>query len=431
MSRTANSIGLDHTESIPFNEITKRLLQGEIIVVPQCLQTIGYFEKVRTATLAGISQATNDQKASQVAQKGFEKIHTVIDVDEITAVSDQSYKTIRPLAPQLAKALVKEIFQEKTHYYFEESPNVRFHIPYDSTLKKRTELNQFKYNGKITPHGPHHDSWYQCPINCFNVWIAVGPVQVGNGLNIYPTIYGKRLPCTKDGKIVPGQSFGPVISFDLQPGDALIFQGEHLHSSELNSTDSTRFVISMRMVLGTPEFLEESPYQDNYIYAHSREGIGSKLMEVTANLGRNLRKKLSRREPSYILSELQSVVFNDNSGNFPTPIPIESIEISSENITKQVFDSKELPVGSIRPISSKMCVTRLPDQRVIAFSRYCSHEGADLAGGYLRDGCVVCPWHSLPFNLEEGASPCQSLGTLEVTPCVEHECKVELPSRKV
>ncbi|MFB2938676.1 Rieske 2Fe-2S domain-containing protein [Aerosakkonemataceae cyanobacterium BLCC-F154] len=426
MKQTAKSVGLDRTELIPFNEITQRLLRGEIIVVPECLQRIGYFEEIKEASLAGIRQATNDEKAAQVRRKGLEEIHTVIDVDDITSVSDQTYKTIRPLASKLAKALVREIFQEKTHYYFEESPNVRFHIPYDLTLSRRKELNQFKYNGKITPHGPHHDSWYQCPTNCVNVWIAIGPVKVGNGLNIYPTIYGKKLPCTQEGKIVPGQSFGPVLSFNLQPGDALIFHGEHLHSSELNSTDFTRFVISMRMVIGTPHFLEDSPYKDNYIFGDTRKGIGARFSEIAANLGRNLRKKLNRGERSYILSNLKSVAFNDNSDSFPTNIPVESIKIPSENKTKTIFDSKELPVGSIRPISNKMCVARLPDQRVIAFSRYCSHEGADLASGYLRDGCVVCPWHSLPFNLKGGASPCQSLASLEATECVENEGKVEV-----
>ncbi len=75
-----------------------------------------------------------------------------------------------------------------------------------------------------------------------------------------------------------------------------------------------------------------------------------------------------------------------------------------------------------------MCVARLENHRVVAFSRYCPHEGADLAGGYLRDGCIVCPWHNLPFSLKSGASPCQSLSQLTIFNCVEGSNKVEVQS---
>jgi len=33
---------------------------------------------------------------------------------------------------------------------------------------------------------------------------------------------------------------------------------------------------------------------------------------------------------------------------------------------------------------------------------YCPHAGGSLAGGYIEDGCAVCPWHHWPFRLDNG-----------------------------
>ena len=32
----------------------------------------------------------------------------------------------------------------------------------------------------------------------------------------------------------------------------------------------------------------------------------------------------------------------------------------------------------------------------------CPHAGGNLAGGYVEDGCAVCPWHYWAFRLDNG-----------------------------
>ena len=32
----------------------------------------------------------------------------------------------------------------------------------------------------------------------------------------------------------------------------------------------------------------------------------------------------------------------------------------------------------------------------------CPHAGGNLAGGYVDDGCAVCPWHYWAFHLSSG-----------------------------
>lgn len=40
--------------------------------------------------------------------------------------------------------------------------------------------------------------------------------------------------------------------------------------------------------------------------------------------------------------------------------------------------------------------------KVFVLDNYCPHAGGNLAGGFIRDGCVLCPWHSWAFRLDNG-----------------------------
>lgn len=68
--------------------------------------------------------------------------------------------------------------------------------------------------------------------------------------------------------------------------------------------------------------------------------------------------------------------------------------------------------GEIKVVSSGVIAIR-EGEKIRAFSRYCTHEGADLSLGYVKDGNIRCPWHNLPFCLKTGIQPCQSLKNLK------------------
>lgn len=48
---TAKSVGLEHIKSVPICEITERVMDGEVIVIPGCMQAMGYFEQLREAKI--------------------------------------------------------------------------------------------------------------------------------------------------------------------------------------------------------------------------------------------------------------------------------------------------------------------------------------------------------------------------------------------
>ena len=59
---------------------------------------------------------------------------------------------------------------------------------------------------------------------------------------------------------------GKPQTFDLNPGDMLLFNGEHVHASELNVTQDTRVVLTTRFCLKKPTFTEGG----NSIWINSR-----------------------------------------------------------------------------------------------------------------------------------------------------------------
>lgn len=75
-----------------------------------------------------------------------------------------------------------------------------------------------------------------------------------------------------------------------------------------------------------------------------------------------------------------------------------------------------------------VAVFRTPDG-FFALDDLCPHMGASLAGGFVEDGCVTCPWHYWRFRLADGAwadSPKVRTGAYPVH-VVGDEVQLELP----
>lgn len=48
---------------------------------------------------------------------------------------------------------------------------------------------------------------------------------------------------------------------------------------------------------------------------------------------------------------------------------------------------------------------RLGDDAVRVIDDFCPHAGASLAGGFIDQGCVICPWHGWAFDAATGVCP--------------------------
>ena len=161
-------------------DLARRVLDGEVFVLRRGLQQAGMFQTMVDATLKGIAASAGQEVAQSVAQVGFDRIHEFVQPGDLPALTDAVYKLMTPMAGRILGALVPCMLPDAGSYYYEQAPNVRFHIPYDLAARHQREFNKFagkRGQGKITAHGPHRDQWVDCPDNAINVWIAIGPVQ--------------------------------------------------------------------------------------------------------------------------------------------------------------------------------------------------------------------------------------------------------------
>jgi nitrite reductase (NADH) small subunit len=64
----------------------------------------------------------------------------------------------------------------------------------------------------------------------------------------------------------------------------------------------------------------------------------------------------------------------------------------------------DIPIGQGQAfaVSGRMVAVFNEDGKFFAIDDLCPHMGASLAGGYLEDGIVTCPWHAWRFCIHDG-----------------------------
>ena len=418
MTRAIVDIEQPASHVVPLRD---RLLAGECFMIRGAFSQLGVLETLRQTSLRGIRRALGDQVARRVEELGFEHVHEVIDAADIPLVTEYSYQEALKVAPSVLRRAVPAVLGTDAPFYFEPFPNVRFHVPYDNASALRKEFQDFgkkRGDGKITAHGPHRDSWLDCPRNSINIWVAVGPVDEGNGMVVYPEVYSAPVP--HDGcHIVKDAGPGVASRFAMQPGDAFVFHGDQLHASTLNYTSLTRHVISFRLTLARPEFSGPQLHEYSYSPLAVAPFISGPLSWVPG-----VPAKLTKK---YFTTRLRLV--GEKLGALKPQTEAPGSIPSSVRQAINYSPGEELKPGDVRAFDQKTCLARLDSGKLVAFGRRCTHEGADLALGYVEGERVRCPWHGLPFDVSSGKSPCQTLKALKVYDSEERDGKVVVSPR--
>lgn len=403
-----HELRFDDADAPPRQGLVERILSGEVFVARGALQHFGLFDMLFNASLEGVRRRVGDEAARLAAEKGFERIHEWVSPADIPAMTDAVYAAVAPVAAPFLRRFVKGVFPEASTLYYEETPNVRFHIPYDLAIAHNRAYRDFakRYGeGKIAAHGPHRDSWLDCPSNGVNLWFAIGPVRHGNGLTIYESNYRGEYKYKRSGDIADGERLDKPTTFELAPGDAIFFHTDHLHGSELNRTDETRFVISFRMTFGKPHF--PNRHFHRYVNADLAASPFKALAHVPAMIQPSYARSLVRRMREKL---------DPPRGDEPAATP-EALGVERNGL--YYVPLADLPVGRVRGVTETICVARLSEDACIALTRRCPHSGGDFANGWVDGDSVVCPWHNLPFNAWSGRSPCRNLA-----PARRIECKL-------
>ena len=91
----------------------------------------------------------------------------------------------------------------------------------------------------------------------------------------------------------------------------------------------------------------------------------------------------------------------------------------------------EIPDGEAKTVGwpGKVVAVFRDGDRYFAIDDQCPHMGASLAGGFVENGIVTCPWHYWRFRLADGAwadNPRIKIGCYPVH-VADGEIRVELP----
>ena len=189
------------------------------------------------------------------------------------------------------------------------------------------------------------------------------------------------------------------MTFELQPGDTVLFHSNHVHGSEINRTDFTRYVVSYRISFEAPQF----PHGHYHSYKHAgfaRGWLGT-ISTLPANLQWSYVRSLARRAVAKV---------SGRGGALQAPAASPAAIAQRESAAPLRVD--QIPVGAIVPYTSHVVVARLSETEFVATSRTCPHKGGDLADGFVDGGRVVCPWHNLPFDPASGRATCPGVKPL-------------------
>ena len=404
----------------PYAELYSKIMRGSIFVIRNCLKEIGLFSDLKEVTNSSIVEMYGKKIADRINQVGVENIHTILGPEEILELTEYTYVAARKNCSGFLKTFVQELFQDTTRFYFERTANVRFHMPFDLSSGKGKLFNSYIQKlgpGKINAHGPHRDSWVSQPSNIVNIWIAAGPVVFGNSLIIYPDAYKKNI--LRNARYIrKDENPGPGVTFNLQAGDVLLFHSEHLHSSEINSTNLTRHVISFRITFEKPHY--EFGHYNRYAHSTLADGPWDKFADLPQNFAWSYVRcrTIDRVRERLTLNAKKLLEHTDYKIIRRSTIKKEH-DLRSDEVT--VMPTNETNAENtnrmIKTLTDSLCVAKSEDGQIIVFERFCPHQGADLSFGHLQEDSVKCPWHNLPISLKTGLSPCRSLKKLKVYPC--------------
>jgi hypothetical protein len=208
---------------------------GGIVVVERALAELGYLTRFTDLYLDEIGAMTSPQVARSLRERGLERLHDVLEPDDVAVLIGRLDKRAAAFALPLARALVESgSAPPRPHYFICRRTWIRAVVPY-RLVENSPLLETGHLSGHLLPTEPHRDVSLTHPRNTLSLWSAVGPVREGNTVAVF-----------EGSETAPGRAVIPP----LAPGDVLVFNGDSLHATVRNDTDETRVSIGTRVVLG-------------------------------------------------------------------------------------------------------------------------------------------------------------------------------------
>lgn len=265
----------------------REVLAGRIVIVTGWLRHHGMLEVVRRETFSAVADVASPRTGQEVQRRGLEQLHTVVTPAQVSAARTMLETRLRPVATRIALTFAASLSPQRCAIYLGHHSGVRIMLPEQTIATHRTAFEEL--TGFMVPHDLHRDSWYNTGVNSINLWMAISRVRKGNGLLVFPDAYQQSTR----------RHIGLPMRFEMEPGDILLFAGDHLHSSEPNTTDETRYVLTKRLSLGAPRYNPQGsgwvPYYDTRLLGTALQPLASLRSRASASYARNLARTIRSR----------------------------------------------------------------------------------------------------------------------------------------
>jgi hypothetical protein len=242
----------DH-ECIELRRALAAAVFGEIVVVPNGLETSGSLSIVSELFLDEIASLTSPSVSRAISSAGLNHLHEHLDPREVATLLTRLDRRARVVAVPLARTLVEAMTTEPRPPYFICSRLwVRAQVPYRLVEECPELLAAEHLVGHLLPATAHRDFWLTHPRGTISIWGALGPVRAGNTVALsrdgdvqaHQDVASDR--SSGGTQVLPDSTVAP----ELDRGDVLVFNADRLHASVRNETDETRVSITSRVVMG-------------------------------------------------------------------------------------------------------------------------------------------------------------------------------------
>lgn len=278
---TATSIGGPSAgDALEPSEALARARDGDIVRLRGAGTATGLQPIARTAVLDAIAQVASSARASEVSDAGVEQAHRYLDPHELHDTFRAAERILAPRAIELAdRVLALAAVPTPRRVYVCSRVWVRLHVPL-SALDASADVRDRPYVvGHLTPAPPHRDGALSHPRSTLSAWLAVGRVRSGNSMHLWPDDRD-----TKDRASLDELDRDGALTPELEAGDLLLFDADHLHATVPNHTDETRVAITVRVVAGRLRFgpgPHWRPYYDRRLVGTPLEPLASLRSRLT------------------------------------------------------------------------------------------------------------------------------------------------------
>lgn len=243
-------------------------------------------------------------------------------------------------------------------------------------------------------HGPHLDTWYGHSFDGINVWWAIDGVNEDDTVILYPEMFGRPVRFEQENMYLsPGIPLPKPTKVVVKPGEALFFNPEMLHGTQVNISDETRVVISTRINPGKPTF---EPYTTHGYYEqwYSSRDIERGSFKLLRFQGRSNTGSESPKELTSRLDQRRSVTHVPAALTNDGPVDVcDSASLAVGETLLAVFENAQV-----------LIVRRAEELK--AFDARCAHVGINLIDGFHDEDYLYCPGHGIAYSLDDGTSKC-------------------------